>query len=50
MLDKTLTGLLNFISTIREGPLLIVASGRDTISVAAAVKRLAPEATFVVQV
>lgn len=34
----------------REGPLLIVASGRDTISVAAAVKRLAPEATFVVQI
>lgn len=36
--------------TTRDGPLLVVASGRDTIPVAAAVKKLAPEATFVVQV
>lgn len=28
----------------------MVASGRDTVSVAAAVKKLAPEATFVIQV
>lgn len=34
----------------RDGPLLVVASGRDTVSVAAAVKKLAPEATFVVQI
>ncbi|KAH9568379.1 hypothetical protein CY35_03G073800 [Sphagnum magellanicum] len=34
----------------REGPLLVVASGRDTVSVAAAVKKLAPEATFVIQI
>lgn len=34
----------------RDGPLLVVASGRDTIPVAAAVKKLAPEATFVVQI
>jgi hypothetical protein len=28
----------------------VVASGRDTVSVAAAVKKLAPEDTFVIQV
>lgn len=43
-------GALNFQHAIRDGPLLVVASGRDTVSVAAAVKKLAPEATFVVQV
>lgn len=42
--------LLNFQFKNRDGPLLVVASGRDTVSVAAAVKKLAPEATFVVQV
>ncbi|KAH9674493.1 mitochondrial fission protein ELM1 [Citrus sinensis] len=34
----------------REGPLLVVASGRDTISVASSIKRLAPENVFVVQI
>eukprot|EP00249_Psilotum_nudum_P018160 c26667_g1_i1 orf=414-1763(-) len=34
----------------REGPLLVVASGRDTALVAAAVKRLASRDTFVVQI
>ncbi|KAG2686668.1 hypothetical protein I3760_09G016800 [Carya illinoinensis] len=33
----------------KEGPLLVVASGRDTISVASSIKRLAPENVFVVQ-
>lgn len=35
---------------LREGPLLVVASGRDTISIASSVKCLAPENVFVVQV
>ncbi|KAJ0088024.1 hypothetical protein Patl1_32607 [Pistacia atlantica] len=34
----------------RDGPLLVVASGRDTISVASSIKRLAPENVFVIQV
>ncbi|KAI4348933.1 hypothetical protein L6164_009594 [Bauhinia variegata] len=34
----------------KEGPLLVVASGRDTISVASSVKRLAPENVFVIQI
>lgn len=34
----------------REGPLLVVASGRDTASIAATVKRLAAQETFVVQI
>lgn len=34
----------------RDGPLLVVASGRDTISVATSIKRLAPENVFLVQV
>lgn len=34
----------------RGGPLLVVASGRDTISVASSIKRLAPENVFLVQV
>ncbi|KAJ7534711.1 hypothetical protein O6H91_13G106200 [Diphasiastrum complanatum] len=34
----------------REGPLLVVASGRDTVPVAEAVKKLAPQFTFVVQI
>lgn len=33
-----------------DGPVLVVASGRDTAAAAAEVKRLAPEATFVVQI
>ncbi|GAV59452.1 LOW QUALITY PROTEIN: DUF588 domain-containing protein/Mito_fiss_Elm1 domain-containing protein/TPR_2 domain-containing protein/Sel1 domain-containing protein/TPR_11 domain-containing protein/TPR_12 domain-containing protein/Glyco_transf_41 domain-containing protein [Cephalotus follicularis] len=33
-----------------EGPLLVVASGRDTIPVASSIKRLAPENVFVVQI
>ncbi|XP_027350522.1 mitochondrial fission protein ELM1-like [Abrus precatorius] len=34
----------------RDGPLLVVASGRDTISVATSIKRLAPENVFLVQI
>ncbi|OMO82381.1 Mitochondrial fission ELM1-like protein [Corchorus capsularis] len=34
----------------KDGPLLVVASGRDTISVASSIKRLAPENVFVVQI
>ncbi|KAK4833170.1 hypothetical protein QYF36_006944 [Acer negundo] len=34
----------------RDGPLLVVASGRDTISIASSIKRLAPENVFVVQI
>ncbi|XP_029130316.1 mitochondrial fission protein ELM1 isoform X2 [Cajanus cajan] len=34
----------------KDGPLLVVASGRDTISVASSIKRLAPENVFLVQV
>ncbi|XP_054811293.1 mitochondrial fission protein ELM1 [Prosopis cineraria] len=34
----------------KEGPLLVVASGRDTISVASSIKRLASDNVFVVQI
>ncbi|CAN1251992.1 Mitochondrial fission protein ELM1, partial [Linum perenne] len=34
----------------RDGPLLVVASGRDTISVASSIKRLASEKVFVIQI
>lgn len=34
----------------KDGPLLVVASGRDTISVASSIKRLARENVFVVQI
>ncbi|XVF07616.1 hypothetical protein REPUB_Repub06bG0154500 [Reevesia pubescens] len=34
----------------KDGPLLVVASGRDTISVASSIKRLATENVFVVQI
>ncbi|TXG58209.1 hypothetical protein EZV62_016038 [Acer yangbiense] len=34
----------------RDGPLLVIASGRDTISIASSIKRLAPENVFVVQI
>ncbi|CAL1360472.1 unnamed protein product [Linum trigynum] len=34
----------------KDGPLLIVASGRDTIPVASSIRRLAPENVFVVQI
>ncbi|XP_074370669.1 mitochondrial fission protein ELM1-like [Apium graveolens] len=34
----------------KNGPLLVVASGRDTIPVASSIKRLAPEHVFVVQI
>ncbi|KAG6528820.1 hypothetical protein ZIOFF_011005 [Zingiber officinale] len=33
----------------KEGPLLVVSSGRDTISVASSIKRLASENVFVIQ-
>ncbi|XP_022144777.1 mitochondrial fission protein ELM1-like isoform X2 [Momordica charantia] len=32
------------------GPLLVIASGRDTISIASSIKRFAPENVFVVQI
>ncbi|VFQ71434.1 unnamed protein product [Cuscuta campestris] len=34
----------------RDGPLLVVASGRDTISIASSIKRLASENVFVIQI
>ncbi|XP_068663370.1 mitochondrial fission protein ELM1-like [Aristolochia californica] len=34
----------------KEGPLLVVASGRDTISLASSIKRFAPQNVFVVQI
>ncbi|XP_030485142.2 mitochondrial fission protein ELM1 isoform X2 [Cannabis sativa] len=34
----------------KDGPLLVVASGRDTICVSSTIKRLAPESVFVVQI
>ncbi|XP_050230260.1 mitochondrial fission protein ELM1-like [Mercurialis annua] len=34
----------------RDGPLLVVASGRDTVSVASSIRLLAPENVFVVQI
>ncbi|OVA10036.1 Uncharacterized protein family UPF0497 [Macleaya cordata] len=34
----------------KDGPLLVVASGRDTINIASSIKRLAPENVFVVQI
>lgn len=34
----------------RNGPLLVVASGTDTISVASSIRRLAKENVFVIQV
>ncbi|VFQ79728.1 unnamed protein product [Cuscuta campestris] len=34
----------------KEGPMLVVASGRDTISTASSIKRLAPENVFLVQI
>lgn len=41
---------LKILSYDRSGPLLVVASGRDTISVASSIRRLAMEYVFVVQV
>ncbi|CAN6465998.1 unnamed protein product [Victoria cruziana] len=34
----------------KEGPLLVVASGRDTVSLASSIKKLAPKNVFVVQI
>ncbi|CAN0916848.1 Mitochondrial fission protein ELM1, partial [Linum grandiflorum] len=34
----------------KDGPLLVVASGRDTISVASSIKRLASDKVFVIQI
>ncbi|XP_015581679.1 mitochondrial fission protein ELM1 isoform X1 [Ricinus communis] len=34
----------------RDGPILVVASGRDTISIASSIRVLAPEIVFVVQI
>ncbi|WZZ23023.1 hypothetical protein YC2023_124410 [Brassica napus] len=46
--DKYISSLI--LSYDRSGPLLVVASGRDTISVASSIRRLAMEYVFVVQV
>ena len=48
--NLNLIDILIFFFLSREGPLLVVASGRDTISVASSIKRLAPDLVFVVQV
>lgn len=45
MLNISVLVMLN-----RDGPLLVVASGRDTVSVASSIRRLASENVFVVQV
>ncbi|XP_052173380.1 mitochondrial fission protein ELM1-like isoform X2 [Diospyros lotus] len=34
----------------KDGPVLVVASGRDTISVASSIRQLAPECVFVIQI
>ncbi|KAK1421560.1 hypothetical protein QVD17_23993 [Tagetes erecta] len=34
----------------KDGPVLVVASGRDTISVASSIKRLAPDHVFTIQI
>ncbi|PWA73495.1 fission protein ELM1-like protein [Artemisia annua] len=34
----------------KDGPLLVVSSGRDTISVASSIKRLAPDHVFTIQI
>ncbi|GAB4859801.1 serine/threonine protein kinase [Ancistrocladus abbreviatus] len=34
----------------KDGPLLVVASGRDTVSIASSIKRLASDCVFVVQI
>ncbi|XP_030531841.1 mitochondrial fission protein ELM1-like isoform X1 [Rhodamnia argentea] len=34
----------------KEGPLLVIASGRDTIPVASTIRKLAPENVFVIQI
>ncbi|KAG5553206.1 hypothetical protein RHGRI_011162 [Rhododendron griersonianum] len=39
----------NMTEAIRDGPLLVVASGWDTISATSSIKRLAPEKVFAIQ-
>lgn len=36
--------------TGKEGPLLVVASSRDTVSIVSTIKRLTPQNTFVIQI
>lgn len=36
--------------SFRDGPTLVVASGRDTIAIASSIKKLAPDNVFLVQV
>lgn len=50
MLLSSLIPWFSFSNTFREGPILVVASGRDTISTGSSIKRLAPENVFLVQV
>lgn len=42
--------VFNYVLFCRDGPLLVIASGRDTISIASSIKRLASENVFVIQV
>ncbi|XP_024543424.1 mitochondrial fission protein ELM1 [Selaginella moellendorffii] len=46
---RKLADLAN-LESARNGPLLVLAAGRDTVSIAESVKKLAPGATFVVQI
>ncbi|RAL44611.1 hypothetical protein DM860_003370 [Cuscuta australis] len=48
--EKYVLGSFFVLYFIREGPTLVVASGRDTISTASSIKRLAPENVFLVQI
>lgn len=52
VLEANATQIVNFAQETyeKEGPLLVVACGRDTISTASSIKRLASENVFVVQI
>ena len=36
--------------SLRDGPILVVASGHDTITIASSIKNLVPDNVFLVQV
>lgn len=38
------------LKSFRDGPTLVVASGRDTIAIASSIKKLVPDNVFLVQV
>ncbi|CAH9050183.1 unnamed protein product [Cuscuta europaea] len=52
VLEADVKNIVNFAkeSFEKDGPLLVVASGKDTISIASSIKRLASESVFVVQI